>query len=100
MRLIARKSLLEFGMAHPNARSSLHYLIGLVEAAHWQSPADVVAQVSKAKQVTGDRFRFEVAGGQFRVIMAFNWSCGIAFVKFVGTHAAYDKVDAATVSQF
>jgi mRNA interferase HigB len=42
----------------------------------------------------------EVAGGQFRAIIAFDWAQQIAFVKFVGTHGAYDRVDAATVSNF
>jgi mRNA interferase HigB len=100
MRLIKRKSLLDFGDDHPIARASLSYLVRLIEVSEWKTPNDVLASASKAKQVTSDRIRFEVAGGQFRAIIAFDWARQIAFVKFVGTHGAYDRVDAATVSNF
>ena len=46
----------------------------------------------------GERARFEVAGGNYRMIVAFNFNHQIAFIKFLGTHAEYDKIDALTVS--
>ena len=42
----------------------------------------------------------EVAGGDYRMVVAFDWKRSIAFIKFVGTHADYDKIDALTVSLF
>jgi mRNA interferase HigB len=62
--------------------------------------AEVGAAFSKAKSVSGDRIRFEVAGGDYRLIAAFDFGRQLVFVKFVGTHAEYDRVDAATVAQF
>src|SRR3546814_19773650 len=59
-----------------------------------------MADVSKAKTVTAERVRFEVAGGDHRVIVAFHFRRGIAFRKFIGTHAEYDRIDAPTVAQF
>ena len=50
--------------------------------------------------LNGERVRFEVAGGDYRLIVAFNFAAEIAFVEFIGTHAEYDRVDALTVSQF
>lgn len=44
--------------------------------------------------------RFEIAGGNYRLIAAFDFRRQIAFVKFLGTHAEYDKIDALTISQF
>ena len=61
---------------------------------------DVTAAASKAKVLNGERVRFEVAGGDFRLIAAINFTHGIVFVKFIGTPAEYDRVDALTVSQF
>src|SRR3546814_10283251 len=60
----------------------------------------VMADFSKAKTVTAERVRFEVAGGDHRMIVAFHFRRGIAFIKFIGTHAEYDRIDAATVDQF
>lgn len=53
-----------------------------------------------AKILNGERARFEVAGGSFRLIVGFDFGRQIAFVKFIGTHAEYDKIDALTVAQF
>jgi mRNA interferase HigB len=47
-----------------------------------------------------DRVRFEVAGGDYRLIAAFDFRRQIAFVKFVGTHDEYDAIDALTVARF
>ncbi|WP_338060461.1 type II toxin-antitoxin system HigB family toxin [Bradyrhizobium valentinum] len=44
--------------------------------------------------------REQIAGGNFRMIVAFDFVRGIAFVKFIGTHAEYDRIDALTVSLF
>ena len=50
--------------------------------------------------LNGERARFEVAGGNYRLIAAFSFKHQIAFIKFIGTHAEYDKVDALTVAMY
>ncbi len=61
---------------------------------------DVRATAPKAKVLNRERVRFEVAGGNYRLVVAFDFRRQAVFVKFVGTHAEYDKIDALTVSQF
>lgn len=100
MRIIARSTLVAFGERHPDAKASLAHWQSVAKAAGWGSAADVQAAFSKAKALNGERVGFEVAGGDFRMIVAFDFRRAIAFVKFVGSHAEYDKIDALTVSQF
>ena len=100
MRLIARSTLAAFWEEHPETKASLLHWIAVAKAAEWKSGADVQAAFSKAKVLAADRARFEVAGGGYRMIVAFDFRRGIAFVKFIGTHAEYDRVDALTVSMF
>jgi len=100
MRVIARNKLIAFWSKHPTTEASLRHWYEVAGAATWQSPLDVVADFSKAKSLNGERVRFEVAGGDYRMVVAFDWKRSIAFVKFVGTHAEYDKVDVLTVSLF
>jgi mRNA-degrading endonuclease HigB of HigAB toxin-antitoxin module len=61
---------------------------------------DVRFAAPNAKILNGERARFEIAGGNYRMIVAFDFGRSIAFVKFIGTHAEYDRVDALTVSLF
>ena len=61
---------------------------------------DVRLAAPNAKILNGERARFEIAGGNFRMIVALDFGRGIALFKFIGTHAEYDRVDALTVSQF
>lgn len=100
MRIISWSVLSSFAEEHPETKVSLHRWRTLVKSAKWSSMDEVRAAAPKAKILNGERARFEVAGGNFRMIVAFHFSRGIAFVKFIGTHAEYDRVDALTVSLF
>jgi len=100
MRVIAFSSLRAFAERHPKARPAIdrwHRAFKILEPA---SMSEVQAAFPKAKVLNGDRVRFEIAGGQFRLIAAFDFEKQIVFVKFLGTHAEYDAIDALTVSQF
>jgi len=100
MRVIARRGLVDFWSKHPEAKASLERWHALVRAAQWASTDEVQKAAPKAKVLNRERVRFEVAGGNYRLIAAFDFRRQIAFVKFVGTHAEYDRIDAMTVSQF
>ena len=100
MRLIARSTLAAFIEKHPETRASLTHWQSVVKTANWANASDVQAAFSKAKALNGERVRFEVAGGDYRLIVAFDVRRSIAFVKFVGTHADYDRIDALTVDLF
>jgi mRNA interferase HigB len=100
MRLIARSTIVAFADRHPAARASLAHWVSVAKAASWVSAGEVQAEFSKAKALNGERVRFEVAGGDYRMVVAFDFPRGIAFVKFLGSHAEYDRIDALTVSEF
>lgn len=100
MRLIARRTLAAFWENHPETRASLMHWMSVVRSAEWTNVVEVQASFSKAKVLNGERVRFEVAGGDYRMVVAFNFRLGIAFVKFVGSHAEYDRIDALTVKLF
>lgn len=100
MRVIAWNTLAAFAARHPRSRASLDHWYRLAKAASWASVAEVAGGFSKAKVLNGERVRFEIAGGNYRLIVAFDFIRQIAFVKFVGTHAEYDRVDALTVSEY
>jgi mRNA interferase HigB len=100
MRVIARRVLVDFWGEHPEAKVSLERWYVLVRAARWTSTDEVRKSAPKAKVLNRERVRFEVAGGNCRLVTAFDFQRQIAFVKFIGTHAEYDRIDALTVTQF
>lgn len=89
-----------FAARHPETTASLSHWERITKAATWRSPAEVAASFSKSKVINGERVRFEISGGDYRLIVAFDFARSAAFIKFVGTHAEYDRVDAVTISQF
>lgn len=100
MRVVAKSVLVAFWRRHPETKVSLERWYRIAKAAHWASTDDVQGAAPKAKMLNRERVRFEVAGGNYRLIIAFDFRRRVAFVKFVGTHAEYGKIDALTVSRF
>jgi HTH-type transcriptional regulator/antitoxin HigA len=100
MRAIARNTLVEFWGKHPEARVALERWHQLVRAAEWTSMEAVQKAAPKFKVLNRERVRFEVAGGNYRLVAAFDFRRQVVFVKFIGTHAEYDRMDALTISQF
>lgn len=100
MRVIAHNTLVEFWETHPATKASLSHWYRVTKAAKWTSTRDVLATFSKAKVLNAGRVRFEIAGGDYRLIVAFDFRRQIAYVKFIGTHPQYDAVDALTVSLY
>jgi len=68
--------------------------------ANWRMMIDVIAAFPTATALNAERARFKICGNSHRLIVSFKFSAQIAWVKFIGTHAEYDKIDALTVSQF
>lgn len=98
MRVIARSTLVSFWILNPKAKPGLERWYKLASTATWTSMNDVNRAIPNAVVLNDERVKFEIGGGSYRLIVAINFKAGIAFIKFVGTHAEYDKVDALTVS--
>lgn len=101
MHIVSRALLASFASqsAHQDAREPLEAWYRTVRKAQWRSPADVKAQFDNASFVGSNRVVFNIKGNDYRLIVAFAHRMGWAYIKFVGTHAQYDKVDASTVDQ-
>jgi mRNA interferase HigB len=100
MRIIAWSTLAAYAEGHPETKSSLTRFKNLVEAASWASMDEVRQAAPNAVALNGQRARFEIAGGNYRLIVMIHFRRQIVYVNFIGTHAEYDRVDALTVSMF
>lgn len=100
MRVIARGALTTFVATHPKgeeAREALNAWYDEAKRATWKTPADVKAKYGNASILRSGRVVLNIAGNKFRLVAAIHYNKGIVFIRFVGTHAEYDAIDANTV---
>ncbi len=98
--VIARKNLDAYWRRHPETEPPLRAWLSAARTHDWTSMNDVLRTYSKASPITAERCVFDICGGNYRLIVAFKFSARVAFIKFIGTHAQYDRVTAATASNF
>ena len=97
MPIISRKTLREFWDQHPDARQPLQAWYDDVKHADWRSPADIKNVYRNASFLANNRVIFNIKGNDYRLIVAVQYTHGILFIRFVGTHREYDRIDAATI---
>ena len=97
MRIISRRTLKEFWGKHADSEQALQAWFHEAKHADWQSFAAIRAHYRSADHLPGDRVVFNIKGNTYRLIVRIHFKTGIVFIRFIGTHAAYDKIDAATV---
>jgi mRNA interferase HigB len=91
--------LREFAGKHPDCGKAVAIWIRKVKHANWDSMSDVVADYPKgADPVGSDRIVFNLVKNNYRIVVAIYFKAETVWVKFVGTHKEYDRIDAATVS--
>jgi mRNA interferase HigB len=96
MRIIARKTLKEFWAKHAEAEQPLKAWFHETKTADWKSFTAIKARYGSADVLPGNRVVFNIKGNRYRLIVRIHFQTGIVFIRFVGTHADYDKIDATT----
>ena len=95
---IFNKSAVEFyAQIHAPARDGLRAWYAEAIEAVWSTPERVKAQFPKASIIANNRVVFDIAGNRYRLIVSMNYKFQAGYIKFFGTHAQYDRIDAATV---
>ena len=103
MRIIARRTLREFvdslrGRKEQLAvKASLDAWFDEVTRATWTNASDVKRLYATASIVNADRIVFNIKGNTYRLIVAVDFGPGIVWIKWLGSHAEYDRIDAREV---
>jgi mRNA interferase HigB len=79
------------------ARAQYDAWLAIVEAAEWRTPEDVKRAHPKASILKGSRAVFNIKGNDFRLIAVVQYQDGVLMIRFFGSHAEYDQIDAETV---
>ena len=97
MRIVSRPTLQKCIRRHADARNAFLDWIDGVERAEWSSPADLQAGRWNPSILPGNRAVFRIRGNRYRIIAEINYKNQLVLIRFAGSHAEYDRVDAETV---
>lgn len=97
MRVIAKKILREFWTRHPDCEQQLKAWYQEADTAQWKGPADIKRDYPAASILENNRIVFNIKGNHYRLIVRINYHYQMVWIRFIGTHAQYDRVDATKI---
>ena len=97
MRIRNKELLDKYSVKHANVRSALQYWTGYVEEAVWKSHNDIKRDFPSVDYVGNGRYVFNIRGNNYRLVAIAVFIKGYLKIRFIGTHAEYDKIDCRTI---
>ncbi len=97
MRIISRRTLREFWTKHKDCEQQLKSWYRETEKAEWKNPNELKLEYLSASILENERIVFNIKGNKYRLIVKMNFEYQIIWIKFIGTHAEYDKIDANNI---
>ncbi len=96
-RIFAKSTLREYWEKHPDTEQYLKTWFDTAMSSDWKTPNDVKQTYANASILKVGRIVFNIKGNSYRLIVKFNFEKQWAFIRFIGTHAEYDKIDSNTI---
>lgn len=97
MRVVAKKILREFWEKHNDSQEPLKTWYKEASKAKWDNPVDIKSEYTKASILKKGRVVFNVCGKKYRLVVAINYERHWVFIRFIGTHNEYDKINAEEI---
>lgn len=97
MRIIALKTIKEFWNKHPETEQQLRAWYDEVKKADWRKPNDLLREFPNVRVIKNDRAIFNVKGNKYRLVIAVKYDFKIVYIRFIGTHKEYDKINAEEI---
>lgn len=97
MVIISKTILAEFGVKHGDSVEALNKWYDETKQADWNSLADIKKMYKSVDYVGNDRYVFNIKGNKYRLVVMIFFSIRTIYIRFIGTHAEYDKIDCKTI---
>ena len=99
MRIVSHRKLREFYQTpgREDSEVALERWYQAVDAAQWTSFSDIRQDFGSADSVGNQHYVFNIKGNKYRLVVVIKFLMGYVFIRFVGTHEEYDKIDARTI---
>ena len=100
MNIYNRSSLISFYGKHPDCKEVLEKWYNDILSKNWKKPGDVTKDFNTSRTIKNNRVVFKINENDYRLVVEINYQKGWLFIKFIGTHAKYDKTNVETVNSF
>lgn len=99
MRIVSHRRLVEFysSEGHGDSQAALERWYDIAEKAEWGNLSDIKVDFPATDYVGNQHFVFNIRGNKYRLVVVVKFTIGHIFIRFVGTHSEYDKIDASTI---
>lgn len=97
MRIFTEQALKEYAEAHPDAKTALQEWSSIVKRSSWKCFADIKASFNSVDNVGNQHYVFNIRGNKYRLIVVIKFTIQFVYIRFIGTHAEYDKIDCSTI---
>jgi mRNA interferase HigB len=97
MRIISIKKLKEFWCIYKDSEQYLKAWYAEAKKANWENPSDIKKYYKNASFIANNRAIFNIKGNKYRLIVAIKYEFKIVYIRFIGTHDEYDKINAGEI---
>jgi mRNA interferase HigB len=97
VRIISKKILREFWEKHSDSEQQLKAWYQETNGVDWKSPKQIKKEYPSASFLANNRVVFNIKGNKYRLIVKINYDYSMVWVRVIGTHAVYDKIDATKI---
>jgi mRNA interferase HigB len=97
MRVFSKSTLREFAWKHIDSSDALMSWYRSHEKSAYKDLQEIISAHPKSSMVGDNRIVFRIRGNNYRLVAKYNFRCQFCWIRFIGTHAEYDKINARTI---
>lgn len=97
MRIISERTIRLYYEKHPSARVALENWAAVVKRSGWSCFADIKATFNSVDNVGNQHYVFNIKGNDYRLVVVIKFIPQFVLIRFIGTHAEYDRIDCSTI---
>lgn len=97
MRIFTEQTLKEYIAKNPKSRVALQEWVTIVKKSKWECFADIKTTFNSVDNVGNQHYVFNIKGNTYRLVVVIKFTIKFVYIRFIGTHAEYDKIDCKTI---
>lgn len=97
MRIFTEQTIKQFVEKHPESKVALQVWVTVVKSSRWTCFADIKKDFNTVDGVGNQHYVFDIMGNHYRIVAVIKFTIGFVYIRFIGTHKEYDKIDSKTI---